>query len=165
MKLSYVYDDGGRAEAGYKGETGDCGVRAAALASGRPYEEVYQLLLKLAAKERPGARRKRHGKPRSRSHPRTGIWTDTMHKLMYELGFLWVATMQVGSGCKVHLADDELPGGRLVVRVSKHYTAVLDGVIHDTYDPRRTVHEVGRKDGVDYRRTYDRCVYGYWQPR
>ena len=32
--------------------------------------------------------------------------------------------------------------------VSKHITAVVDGVIHDTFDPSR--------DGT-------RCVYGYWQ--
>jgi len=43
-----------------------------------------------------------------------------------------VPTMAIGSGCKVHLADGELPPGRLVVSVSKHYTAVTDGVIHDT---------------------------------
>jgi hypothetical protein len=55
--------------------------------------------------------------------------------------------MQIGSGCKVHLRDGELPTGRLVVFVSKHYTAVIDGVIHDTYDPSRA--------GT-------RCVYGYF---
>jgi hypothetical protein len=57
--------------------------------------------------------------------------------------------MQIGSGCTVHLSADELPSGRLVVSVSKHLTAVIDGVIHDTHDPSR-------------RGT--RCVYGYWQP-
>jgi len=43
--------------------------------------------------------------------------------------------MAIGSRCKVHLADGELPPGRLVVSVSKHYAAVIDGVIHDTHDP------------------------------
>jgi hypothetical protein len=37
--------------------------------------------------------------------------------------------------------------GRLVVAVSKHYTAVIDGVIHDTHNPQR--------EGK-------RCVYGYF---
>ncbi len=37
--------------------------------------------------------------------------------------------------------------GRLIVSVSKHMTAVIDGVIHDTHNPSR--------DGT-------RCVYGYW---
>jgi hypothetical protein len=43
--------------------------------------------------------------------------------------------MQIGSGCTVHLRADELPSGRLVVSVSKHLTAVIDGVIHDAHDP------------------------------
>jgi len=58
-----------------------------------------------------------------------------------------VPTMGIGTGCKVHLADGELPMGRLVVSVSKHYTCVVDGVINDTFNPER---ETGR------------CVYGYW---
>lgn len=67
---------------------------------------------------------------------------------MAEIGWKWVPTMQIGQGCKVHLDPNELPSGRLIVSVSKHLTAVLDGVIHDTYDPSR--------DG-------SRCVYGYFQ--
>jgi len=67
---------------------------------------------------------------------------------MQSLGFVWTATMRIGSGCKVHLDPDELPTGRLVVAVSKHYVAVVDGIVHDLYDPSR--------DGR-------RCVYGYWK--
>ena len=56
--------------------------------------------------------------------------------------------MFVGSGCQVHLREDELPSGRLIVSLSKHSCAVIDGVIHDLDDPSR--------DGT-------RCVYGYWK--
>ena len=56
--------------------------------------------------------------------------------------------MQIGSGCTVHLRDGELPMGRLLVSVSKHLVAVIDGVIHDLSDPSR--------NGT-------RCVYGFWQ--
>lgn len=55
--------------------------------------------------------------------------------------------MRIGQGCTVHMRADELPSGRLVVNLSKHSTAVIDGVCHDTYDPSR--------DGT-------RCVYGYF---
>lgn len=55
--------------------------------------------------------------------------------------------MQIGQGCEVHLRADELPPGRLIVSVSKHVTAVINGVIHDTHDPSR--------DGT-------RCVCGYF---
>jgi hypothetical protein len=40
----YVYDDGGRAAAGYRGHAGDCVARAVAIASQRPYAEVYAAL-------------------------------------------------------------------------------------------------------------------------
>lgn len=56
--------------------------------------------------------------------------------------------MGIGTGCTVHLRDGELPRGRLIVAVSKHIVAVVDGVIHDTHDPSRDE---------------TRCVYGYWQ--
>ena len=68
---------------------------------------------------------------------------------MQELGFVWTPTMQSGSGCQVHLVAEELPSGRLICKVSKHLVAVIDGVIHDTYDCSRDE---------------QRCVYGYWQP-
>src|SRR5580658_9694624 len=45
--------------------------------------------------------------------------------------------MEIGSGCKAHLRADELPKGRLIVSVSGHLTAVIDGVIHDTHEPSR----------------------------
>jgi hypothetical protein len=54
---------------------------------------------------------------------------------------------RAAAGFKVHLREGELPSARLIVRVSKHVTAVIDGVIHDTADPGR--------DGW-------RCVYGYY---
>jgi hypothetical protein len=81
--------------------------------------------------------------------------------------------MKVGQGCTVHLVDGELPAGRLVVAVSKHLTAVIDGVVHDTHDPQREtvnfVPDVGQKlkpgqgrnsNGVFW--TSHRCVYGYY---
>jgi hypothetical protein len=147
----FAHDDGGRAAAGYKGFAGDCGARALAIVAGIPYQEAYDLVNEAAAVERPGARkRRRSGAARPRSSARTGVYGDTMRRLMAKLGWTWVPTMRIGSGCTVHLKADELPAGRLLVNVSKHYTAVIDGVIHDTHDPSR--------DGT-------RCVYGYWVKR
>ena len=36
----FNYNDGGRLEAGYKGQTGDCVCRAICIATGKPYQEV-----------------------------------------------------------------------------------------------------------------------------
>ena len=139
--MKYEYNDGGRSEAGYKGSTGDCVVRAISIASQRPYQEVYELVNSYASNEYKSRVSKK-------SNARTGVRKSTIRKMMQDLGFVWTPTMKIGSGCKVHLIESELPEGRLVVQVSKHITAVLDKVIHDTYDPSR--------DGT-------RCVYGYWR--
>lgn len=68
--------------------------------------------------------------------------------------------MHIESGCTVHLVDGELPLGRLIVVVSRHLTAVIDGVIHDTYDPQRNTMYFGPDGKIS--RIAGRCVYGYW---
>ena len=92
-------------------------------------------------------------------------------------GFAWIATMRIGQGCRVHLHDGELPEGRLVVRLSKHVTAVVDGVIHDNHNPQREEHRLERFPGWQFARVKSgqtitangvasvsrRCVYGYWK--
>lgn len=139
---SFVYNDGGRAAAGYQGRTGDCVCRAISIATRIPYAEVYKLINRVATVERPSEM-----KGRTRSHARTGVHKPTTRRIMEALGWEWHPTMKIGQGCRVHLRADELPKGRLVVAVSKHVVAVIDGTIHDTYDPSR-------------RGT--RCVYGYY---
>lgn len=141
--MQFVKNDGGREAAGFKGLTGDCVCRAIAIASQRPYREIYDAL-NIQAKEYNDKKRKRR---RGKSGARSGMHKEAYHDYILSLGFNWTPTMFVGSGCKVHLAAGELPMGRLIVAVSKHLTAVIDGVIHDTYDPQR---ETGR------------CVYGYY---
>lgn len=140
----YTFNDGGRKAAGYKGDAGDCVCRAISIASEIPYQQVYDRLAVGNATQR---RSKRVGKrPRSANN---GINTNRkwFKNYMVEIGFAWNATMQIGSGCKVHLKSNELPSGRLVCSVSKHLVAVIDGVVQDTHDSTR--------DGK-------RCVYGYW---
>jgi hypothetical protein len=88
-----------------------------------------------------GKNAKRHASPRE------GVGRKVYDPYLAGLGWTWVPTMRVGQGCTVHLRADELPAGRLIVRVSRHMCAVVDGVVHDLYDPSR--------DGT-------RCVYGYW---
>lgn len=138
--MLFIYDDGGRAEAGYKGDANDCVARAIAIATEIPYREVYADLNRVALHERP-----RDG--RQRSNSRGGVYRQTYQRYLEELGWNWVATMQIGSGCTVHLRADELPPGRLITRLSMHVCAVVDGIVHDTHDPSR--------DG-------SRCVYGYF---
>jgi hypothetical protein len=134
--IGFARDDGGRAAAGFKGSAGDCATRAIAIATETDYREVYDALA--------GFRHALTGKPRS---AREGIPRKAYDAYLELLGWEWTPTMRIGTGCTVHLRADELPAGRLVVRVTRHLTAVIDGVVHDTADPSR--------DGT-------RCVYGYW---
>ena len=134
--MKFVYDDGGRAAAGYIGDTRDCVCRAIAIAAQRPYKEVYDLINKYAKSERITKRNPK------RSNARTGCRKETAQKILEHYGFTWVATMHIGQGCTVHLRENELPKGRIVCNLSGHFVAVIDGVLHDTYGSR--------------------CVYGYY---
>jgi hypothetical protein len=154
-RMPFVYDDGGRRAAGYRGDAGDCVVRALAIASQVPYATVYTALAQGTGREL----RSRGASPRSGIRVRRQ-WFKTY---MGTLGFTWTPTMQIGTGCRVHLAPGELPRGRLVVVVSRHYTAVIDGVIRDTHDPQRTTRWIAADGTPD--RVSERCVYGYWQLR
>lgn len=147
--MQYVYDDGGRAKAGFKGSVDDCTCRAIAIATGFPYEEVYHGL-NAHAKRIESIMRGKIGRAYAMgkgSSARTGVFRPTIRSYMAMLGWKWFPCMGLGTGCKVHLREGELPMGRLVVSCSKHIVAVIDGVIHDTHDPSR--------GGT-------RCVYGYW---
>lgn len=142
-ELSWKYDDGGRKAAGYQGTANDCVTRAVAIATQLPYQQVYELVNVHSSRERMTRQRQKRGK----STARKGVRKPTTRRILTALGWKWTPTMRIGQGCKVHLREGELPLGRLIVAVSRHLTAVIDGVIHDTHDPSR--------EGT-------RCVYGYW---
>jgi hypothetical protein len=138
--MNYQYNDGGRSEAGYKGSAGDCVCRAIAIATEQNYGKVYDDLNRLIASMRQTKRVKT-------SHPRKGINRKIYDAYLKSLGWNWTPTVKIGTGCKIHLSDKELPKGRLIVRVSKHLTSVIEGVLNDTYDCSRGE---------------SRCVYGYY---
>lgn len=141
--MKFVYSDGGRSKYFKAQNVGDCVVRAICNATGKDYKEVYDAINELAKSERKGKRK------RGVSNARNGVYTATSKKYIENvLGWKWHATMFIGSGCKVHLREDELPSGNLILNLSGHHSCVRDGVIYDTFDPSR--------GGT-------RCVYGYWE--
>ena len=50
--MEFNFNDGGRADAGYKGRTGDCVTRAVAIAAELPYKQVYERLAEGNATQR-----------------------------------------------------------------------------------------------------------------
>lgn len=147
--MKVVWDDGGR-PAGFSRNAGDCVVRAVAVVTGLPYQTVYDALeaRQLDWYSTSRSSYARRARETGGVHPpRRGVPKAVWKAYLDELGFRKVVTKQVGSRKAVHLRDGELPMGRLLVQVSKHLVAVVDGVVHDTHDPTR--------GGT-------RMVYAYW---
>ena len=145
MAMTFTYNDGGRKAAGYQGDTGVCVVRAVAIATEQPYQAVYDALTEIE-RSRPKSKHNKRGSTTVRNGVQTR--SKAFKDYMAALGWRWTPTMHIGSGCTVHLADGELPMGRIIVLVSRHMVAVIDSVIYDTHDPQRNG---------------GRCVYGYWR--
>lgn len=142
--MQLIYNDGGRSQYFKASKVGDCVTRAISIATGLDYKRVYDDLNKMAKSERTGKRKT------GKSSARNGVYKSTFKKYLDSLGWVWHPCMGIGTGCTMHLNEQELPGGTLIVQVSKHLTCVKDGVLHDTYDCLR--------NGT-------RCVYGYWRKR
>lgn len=146
--LGFCFNDGGREAAGFQGSAGDCVVRSIAIALRLPYLRVYEdLRVANATYAQSRSDKLARRLNASGTSPRNGNHRNVFHEYILRHGFKWVPTMQIGSGCQVHLRSNELPSGVLIVRVSKHLTTVIDGVIQDTHNPSRAG---------------QRCVYGYY---
>ena len=147
---TFNFNDGGRMNAGFKGQTGDCVTRAIAIVTQKSYQEVYNAMNALSKEQKLGYRKEKsmYGTKYVKvSAARTGVVKKVYDKYLKELGYTWIATMGIGTGCRIHLKKEELPEGRLVASLSGHLVAVIDGVINDTHDCSR--------GGT-------RCVYGYY---
>ena len=138
----WIYDDGGRAAAGFRGTCGDCVVRAIAIATEASYGEVYAAISRFMQNKLPPRSKAR------RQSPREGVPRKIYEHYLRSLGWVWVAVMGIGTGCRMHLRPAELPAGRIIARTSRHLVACVDGIVHDTHDSTRA--------GT-------RCVYGYWR--
>jgi hypothetical protein len=138
--MKFNYNDGGRKEAGWKGDTGDCVCRAIAIALEKPYQEVYDELNTIISNS------KQTKKIRG-TNSRTGVCRKIYENYLKRFGWFFKPCMAIGSGCKVHLKSEELPNGRIIARLSRHLVAVINGVINDLDDCSRNE---------------TRCVYGYY---
>src|SRR5690242_13114589 len=106
--MKFQYNDGGRAAAGYTGTTGDCVCRAIAIAERLPYDNVYDAL-------NTNIKARRQTKRIRGRSARNGVPKQVIKDYLSLLGWEWHPTMSIGSGCKVHLRDGELPMGRVIV--------------------------------------------------
>ena len=133
MKMkNYIYDDGGRAKSGRKGVAGDCGCRAMAIATGIPYDECYKLLSR--ANHQAGGKRS----------ARNGVYKWVYEEVLQDIGWVWCKAPKF-EGRKAYHYD--MPEEAVIGRMAGHYCAIINGVVHDSWDSTR------------------KMIYGYWKKK
>jgi len=116
--FNYEFDNGGKPT---KGRSGDCGLRAAAIVTDRPYNEVKADIEEINAELTGGLEKScNNGTPAS-----------AIHKYMTGRGFRVVVT-------KGHYIDSLPKRGRVLAFLPGHFVAVIDGTFRDTWDSRKS---------------------------
>ena len=110
--IGYVYGDGGRWEAGFKGSAGDCVTRALAILTGRPYRERYRALAN--ANARAGGKRS----------ARNGIRKGAEAEVFQACGLVKVA---LGKGPRPTYSEAYQQYGDCIVSTTRHLAALVDG--------------------------------------
>ena len=124
--IGYVYDDGGRSEAGYKGAAGDCVARAMAIMleepdGSRPYRYCYRTLAQGNADA---------GGTRS---ARNGVMTKIYSKIFEAHG---LTKVKLPKGPRPTYTEAYERYGNCLVKTTKHVCAIINGQLHDTFDGR-----------------------------
>ena len=103
--------------------------RAIAIATEKPYREVHDELTAIGWNYRHTYWRDADGLfvPGEEAQRRERAYIAS-------LGLQWHPTMRIGSGCKVHLRADELPSGRIIARVTRHFGHLI--VLRTNESPR-----------------------------
>jgi hypothetical protein len=129
MTMPWTYDDGGR-EIAKSNCQFDCVTRACAIAMELPYQYITERLSAIA--QRP------FDDDFCRAPQMRGSLRNIYEKFLTTHGWEWVPF-------ETQIQTNELPKGRLIVRCyGTTLLAVVDGVLHDTYDSsrqgRRVIH-------------------------
>lgn len=117
--MAYKYNDGGRAAAGFKGNAGDCVVRALAIALNLDYKELYKKLAKA------------NGKLGRAKSARNGVAKEIYEKVLRQYGYRWCQAPKF-DGRKARTTD--MRAGVVICRQANHLVTVIDGVAHDIFD-------------------------------
>jgi len=126
--FGYEYNDGGRSKY-FKGKAGDCAVRAMAIALELDYKDCYNELAK------------QNQVSTGQKSARNGIWKKDFELVLKRYGWVWHKAPKF-DGRKAYCHD--MPKGKVIGRMSRHYVAIIDGVCNDSWNS-------GQK-----------MVYGYW---
>jgi len=125
---TFIFNDGGRSHY-FKGRAGDCATRAMSIALELDYKLCYDELAKA------------HSAKTGKRSARNGIYKDDFDTVLKRHGWIWHSAPKF-EGRKARYSD--MPQGRVIVRMARHFAAVIDGVLYDAWD------------------SCDKMVYGYW---
>lgn len=157
--IGYQYHDGGRADAGYKGSTGDCVVRAISIITGTPYKVVYKDMA--AAMKAEGYRNSGAGSNATRGIKRTrGMrkGRDVQNAVKADYGLVRV---KLPAGPRPTYSEAYERYGDCIVGTVKHVSAIVDGIVFDTSDSRT----YRMKDSDGNINTHERKAQSVFVPR
>lgn len=157
MAMKWEYNDGGRSKYFKAENVGDCVCRAITIATGKDYKEVYDELNRRAKLE--SATELSHHQSNKRSSARNGMFKNAFISYLNDLGWTKHVTCHFGKGVEMHLVEDELPMGTVIVKLSRHLVCVIDHVVQDTYNS--SIKEYWDDEG-NLQINERRAVYTYW---
>jgi len=138
--VTYIYDDGGRDAEGYRVSAVDCAVRAMAIALQIPYKQAHAEI---------ATRKKRRCNLCGRV--RKDVPKKDMSYILAAHGYKWFPA-PIFAGRRVagrwvagrYAYAGDMPAGRIIVKMDGNYAAIIDGVLHDTFDSSQ------------------KMIWGYW---
>lgn len=133
MLIGYVHDDGGRSEAGFKGDTGDCAVRAIAILTRTPYPDVYQRMAACMKRAGYGASGNAY-----RQRPRQGLKPAISARDLQNLvkASYGLSRVKLPRGPRPTYSEAWARHGDCLVGTAKHVCTIVDGDLRDTFDGR-----------------------------
>lgn len=131
--MDFQYNEGGRRSSKYRPNHYRCVVTAIAIATGKPYTDVYSALNPNNIITKPSDKTSRYAIQRQMK--------EAAHRYLLSLGYEWVNT-------RVLFHPKNLPQGTIIVSVTKELIAVINGVINHT--------------SPNYNYSGSRLIYGYY---
>jgi hypothetical protein len=124
MKNNYQISHGGRDQyveiKRKKDLANDCAIRATAIFLNLPYHQVRDDMFEIA--------KKRFNMPNN---------DGVVYEYLEQKGFDMRPTMYKKGRTKFTLGEFPVNKGRVMCRLNNHWSTIVDGVVHDTWDCRR----------------------------
>lgn len=137
--IGFIENDGGREAAGYKGTTGDCMARAAAIVTGHSYQSVYDSVAEFMAshglaKSANAYLHTRRQQAKNGNGKRVKNGKQLQFDWLIQYGFEKIKLPQRGERPTFTEAWHDY--GDCVITTTKHIAALRDGALQDLWDHR-----------------------------